>query len=234
MKSRPQSESSDAGGTPHYKTSVTVDVVLMTIDRGILKVLTVKRSNEPFADSPALPGGFLRAGETSYAAAGRILRDKAGVKNVYMEQLFTFDDADRDPRGGIITIAHYAIVPYGKINILKSADTETPEFVPVSDLPKLAFDHNKIIDYALGRLRAKIEYTNLSYSLLPEKFTLTELQNTYEVILARKLDKRNFRKKFLQLDLVEETGESAQGGRQRPAKQYRFKNLQLTELKKFF
>lgn len=234
MNKKSSVDISNSGAKKFFKPSIAVDVVLLTIDHETLKVLLIERSRAPFSESPALPGGFIKENETSRDAAERILRDKAGVANVYIEQLFTFDSPSRDPRGAVITVAHYAIVSYEKISMQASDKTEHPEFVSTLNLPRLAFDHNEIIEYALGRLRSKFQYTNLSYSLLPESFTLSELQKIYEVVLGKKLDKRNFRKKFLQLDLIEETGKTMQGRRQRPARQYKFKRQQLAELKKFF
>lgn len=218
----------------YYKPSVTTDVVIFTIEDGILKVLTVKRSNAPFKDSPALPGGFLREKETSEDAVKRILLEKAGVSGVYTEQLYTFDGLKRDPRGPVISIAYYAIVPNDQIVINESEKTENPHFVAVDHLPKLAFDHNDIIKYAVERLQSKLEYTNISYSLLPNSFTLTQLQKIYEAVLSRALDKRNFRKKFLQLGLLEDTGKMDKKGRQRPARLFKFKKRKPAELKKFF
>ncbi len=218
----------------YYTPSVTVDVVIFTIEDDRLKVLLINRHSKPFKGSPALPGGFLKHKEVSLDTVRRILEKKAGLQGVYTEQLFTFDEEDRDPRGPVITIAYFSIAPRSKITFEVSKETENPHFVPVDALPKLAFDHKKIIAYAVERLRSKFEYTNASYSLLPEHFTLTELQKIYETVLGKPMDKRNFRKKFLQLGLIEDTRLSSKGGRQRPARLYRFKKKQLAELKKFF
>ena len=218
----------------YYKPSVTVDVVLFTIEKGSLKVLTVKRKHEPFKDHPALPGGFLRHEETSADAVKRILKEKAGLDNIYTEQLYTFDKLDRDPRGPVISIAYFAIAPIEQIKIHESDLTESPTFISVRPMKNLAFDHKKIIDYALERLMSKLEYTNVSYSLLAPTFTLTELQIIYEAVFDKLLDKRNFRKKFLQLGILEETKKVSKGGRQRPAKLYKFKSKKPQALKKFF
>ena len=218
----------------YYTPSVTIDVVIFAIEAGMLKVLLINRSNEPFKNCPALPGGFLKHKETSLQAVKRILKNKAGLQNVYTEQLFTFDDLGRDPRGHVISIAYFSIAPLRQIKIEETDLTEHPHFIPVSALPKLAFDHKKIITYAVERLQSKFEYTNISYSLLPPEFTLTDLQKIYEAVLGRSMDKRNFRKKFMQLDLIKATGNISKGGRQRPARLYKFKKLKLMELKKFF
>src|SRR3990172_4261761 len=179
----------------YWPPAVTVDAVIFTVQEDDLQVLLIERSNEPFRNYCALPGGFLIKNEPSRDAVARILKDKAGVNNVYTEQLYTFDDLARDPRGHTVTIAYFALVPPTSLKISSSV-REHPQLYSVKRLPNLAFDHRKIIEYALGRLRAKLEYTNVVYSLLPKEFTIPQLQKTYEVILGKRLDKRNFAKKF--------------------------------------
>ena len=209
----------------YLNPSLAVDVVIFTVD-GLddnkLKVLVVKRDNTPFKDMYGLPGGFLLEKENTKIAATRILKDKAGVSNIYIEQLYTFDDLNRDPRGPIFSVTYFALVP--KENI---PNEKNSQFVSIKKLSKLAFDHNKIIEYSVERLRAKLEYTNVSYSLLPSSFTLTELQNIYESISDKKIDKRNFRKKMSDLKFIEETGKTTMGGRRRPAKLYKFTSKKL-------
>lgn len=217
-----------------YKSAgITVDIVLFTIEEGSLRVLLIKRDNETFRGAWALPGGFMQEDETAEGAAERILRKKAGVRNIYTEQLYTFTDLRRDPRGRTISITYFALVSRDEINF-HGADLQTPTLVPVKHIPKLAFDHAEILKYSLGRLRAKLEYTNIIYSLLKPRFTLTQLQQAYEVILDRKLDKRNFRKKYLSLGLIQATKEHETGGKQRPALLYKFKTREIEQLKKFF
>jgi len=217
-----------------YKTAgVTVDVVLFTIDEGVLKTLLIKRTNEPFKGLRALPGGFLQKDETSQQAANRILKNKAGVKDIYTEQLYAFDGAKRDPRGQVISITYFALTRKDDVRF-EGSDIQTPKFAPVRGLAHLAFDHADIIGYALKRLQSKLEYTNVVYSLLRPKFTLTELQNAYEIILGKRLDKRNFRKKFLSLGLIAATKDYERGGKRRPALLYKFKAVKFSELKKFF
>jgi 8-oxo-dGTP diphosphatase len=218
----------------YWPPAVTVDVVIFTIEEGELKVLLIKRENTPFKGVLALPGGFLLKNEPPQKAADRILKEKAGVKDVYTEQLYTFDDPGRDPRGHIISITYFALIRTEDIVIKKGKETQAPAFYPVKKLPRLAFDHDKIINYAVKRLRAKLEYTNVVFSLLPGYFTLYQLQKTYEAILGRKLDKRNFQKKFLSLGLIALTGKISRQGSQRPARLYRFISHRPAELKKFF
>ncbi|MBI4991712.1 MAG: NUDIX hydrolase [Candidatus Harrisonbacteria bacterium] len=214
--------------------AVTVDTVIFTIEDGQLKVLLIKRADQPFKGSWALPGGFLLRNETSEQGALRILKEKAGVRNVYAEQLYTFDSLGRDPRGHVLTVAYFALVPRDKIGFEGSGDLQTPAFHPVKKLPAVAFDHKNIISYAVKRLQAKLGYTNVVFSLLPKYFTLNQLQSAYEIILDKKLDKRNFRKKFLSLGLMRSTRKMLSGTPQRPAKLYQFITTKPTELKKFF
>lgn len=216
----------------YWPPAVTVDAVIFTIQENDLKVLLIERTNEPFRKYRALPGGFLVKNEPSKKAIDRILKDKAGIKGVYTEQLYTFDNLNRDPRGHILTVAYFSLIPAFLLKI-KSSERERPQLFSVKKLPKLAFNHRRIIEYALGRLRAKLEYTNVIYSLLPREFTMPELQKTYEIVLGKKLDKRNFIKKFLSLGIVRQTPKKLSGPRRRPAQLYRFVSQKPIELKKF-
>ena len=206
--------------------SVTADTVIFTIDENKLKALLVRRANQPFKNWWALPGVFLFKKESVGKAALRALKEKAGVKIAYLEQLYTFDSPARDPRGHVISTTYFALCPSAKLP--KSA------LFSISKLPKLAFDHKKIINYAVSRLRAKLEYTNVAYSLLPRYFTLSQLQEIYEATTGEKQDKRNFRKKFLSLGLIRQTRKKFAGARQRPAKLYEFISRHPAALKKFF
>ena len=214
--------------------SVTTDVVIFTIEEEQLKVLLIKRAKEPFKNQWALPGGFLFEKEDPEKAAQRVLKDKAGIKDVYLEQLYTFGGSGRDPRGPVLTISYFALASKDKINISESDKTQTPTFRSIKKMPDVAFDHNRIVTYALKRLQSKLEYTNVAYSLLPKYFTFNQLQKTYEIIINKKLDKRNFRKKFMLLDLIKVTSKILKGERSRPAKLYRFVSRKPAELKKFF
>lgn len=214
--------------------SVTTDIVIFTIENDELKVLLIKRAKEPFKNQWALPGGFILEAEPPEKAALRVLKNKAGIDSIYMEQLYTFPGSGRDPRGNIITIAYFALAPKDKIKIIDSDKVQMPTFRSVKKLPDIAFDHNRIITYGLQRLQSKLEYTNVVYSLLPQYFTFNQLQKTYEIILNKKLDKRNFRKKFMLLGLIKPTKKILKGERQRPAQLYKFKSMKPAELKKFF
>ncbi len=213
--------------------SITADTVIFTIEDEALKVLLISRANPPFASRRALPGVYLLKNETAKRAALRALKTKAGVSATYLEQLYTFDSLYRDPRGHVISITYFALLPVEKIKLV-NANPDSPKLFSINKLPKLAFDHASIIKYAEHRLRSKLEYTNVAYSLLPYEFTLTQLQRTYEIILGKKLDKRNFRKKFLSMGLIRPTRNKLIGARQRPAELYRFISRTPQELKKFF
>lgn len=215
----------------YIQPAVTVDVVIFTIEDGELKALLIRRANEPFRNALALPGGFLHEGETTEGAALRILRDKAGVRDIYVEQLYTFDTPHRDPRGRVLTVAYFALVPRKEV---KFKGGEAPALYPIKHLPKLAFDHVGILRYAETRLRAKLGYTNAVFSLLPAEFVFADLQKIYEAVLGKRFDKRNFRKKFMSLGLIKATGKKLRGARQRPAELYRFASRKHIELVRFF
>jgi 8-oxo-dGTP diphosphatase len=201
---------------------ITVDIVVFTVQDGILKVLLIERGIPPFAGQYALPGGFLLDGETLEQAAFRELREETGTADLYLEQLYTFGDPQRDPRGRVVTVAYYALVPTDRSPLVAGTDAAAAAWFAVGDLPALAFDHAEIVEYAVERLRNKLEYTNVGFQLLPVKFTLTALQNLHEAILARKLDKRNFRRKILSLGLVKPLKEMQATGR-KPAQLFSFK-----------
>jgi len=202
------------------KLLVTVDVVLFTIRDRKLHLLLIKRLAKPFEHRYALPGGFVREYESLDAAAIRELREETGVGDVYLEQLYTFGDPKRDPRGRVITVAYYALVPHNQV-LRAGTDASDAAWFPVTELPPLAFDHRKIAEYAHQRIRNKLDYTNVGFELLPERFTLTELQLVHEAIVGQALDKRNFRRKIIQKGIVKPTKEWQQTGR-KPAQLYRF------------
>jgi len=202
--------------------SVTVDIVIFTIQKEKLCVLLIKRKYPPYKGKWAIPGGFVKYEETLDDAAMRELEEETGVKEVYIEQLYTFGEPRRDPRKRVITVAYFALISSENLVVRPDADVSDVRWFSVYNLPKLAFDHERIVKYALKRLRNKIMYTNVAFQLLSEEFTLTELQKAYEVILNKKLDKRNFRKKILSSNILEETGNKKLEGRHRPARLYRF------------
>jgi len=214
---------------------LTTDSVIMQLIDNELFVLLIERSNEPFMGMYALPGGYNASGETTRDAMGKILRTKAGV-NVgslkIVEQLYTFDTVARDPRGHAVSVVYMGL---GKDIAPKISNiTQKPQFFGINSLPKMAYDHDKIIKYALERLQSKITYTNAVFALLDPMFTLSQLQAAYEAIFGRLLDKRNFRKKFLKLGLIAETKEFHKDGAHRPARLFRFKSKSLEALSRSF
>lgn len=209
---------------------VSVDIVIFTVRERTLQVLLVKRGVPPFEGQYAIPGGFIRNDESPEDAALRELYEEAGVRNVFLEQLCTFGDPKRDPRGRVITVAYYALIASDKLSLIAGADAAEARWFPMSDLPRLAFDHRAILDYATERLRNKLEYTTVGFQLLPEKFTLSELQTVYEAILGKKLDKRNFRRKVALLRILKPLREWQHTGR-KPAQLFRFAAAKFEKLK---
>jgi 8-oxo-dGTP diphosphatase len=190
----------------YQKPSVTVDIVIFTVHENELKVLLVKRAIEPFKDKWALPGGFVRIKESLDDAAKRELQEETGVKDVYLEQLYSFGEPERDPRGRVITISYIALVNSENINLKASTDVSNVQWFSLKKIPALAFDHKKILEYALKRLKWKFEYTTVAFSLLPKKFTIGEIQKIYERVFNKKFDKRNFFKKIISLNILKEEG----------------------------
>ncbi|VVB77988.1 ADP-ribose pyrophosphatase [uncultured archaeon] len=188
------------------KPSVTVDIVIFTINDNDLKLLLVKRGVEPFKGKWAIPGGFVKLDESLHEAAKRELAEETGVKDVYLEQLYTFGDPKRDPRGRVITVSYMALVNSEKIKLSPSTDSSDAQWFSLKKLPELAFDHKKISEYALKRLRWKFEYTTVAFSMLPEKFTISQIQSMYEIVFGKEFDKRNFAKKLLSLNILKEQG----------------------------
>ena len=201
---------------------VAVDVAIFTVVRSELQVLLVKVRKKPYAGLWALPGGIIRTRESLDEAAHRELAEQTGVKNVYLEQLYTFGEVRRDKTRRAVSTVYFALVNAAGLGLRTSPKYGGVDWVPLASLPPLAYDHARVVRYAVQRLRWKLEYTNVAWSLLPETFTLGELQSVYEAILAKRLDRRNFRKKILSLSLVVSTGRTRLGGAHRPAVLYQF------------
>lgn len=212
--------------TDYPQPSVTVDVLIFTLLDSRLHLALIRRGNAPYTGMWAIPGGFVQMQESLEDAARREVAEEAGVSGVFLEQLYTFGDPERDPRGRVITVAYYALVPAERLQLQADTDAAEANWFAVEELPPLAFDHEAIVQAALERLKSKLEYSNVAYGLLPEAFRLSELQEVYECILGRPLDKRNFRKKILGLDLLEPTGQFSSGAH-RPAQLYRWKRREV-------
>jgi len=207
---------------PH--PAVTTDIVIFTIREDELKVLLINRALPPYKNEWALPGGFIKEEESLEEGARRELEEETGVKKVFLEQLYTFGQPDRDPRERVITVAYYALVPSDELEIRAASDAESVRWFRIKKLPDLAFDHKRILKMAYERLTAKLDYSTIAFQFMPKDFTLSELQHVYEVILREPIDKRNFRKRTLSLNLIKETGKERKAGAHRPAKLYRVKN----------
>lgn len=216
----------------YERPSVTADVVIFSVLEEKLKVLLIKRKSWPFEGMWAIPGGFVKMDESLEEAAYRELAEETGVSSseVYLEQLYTFGHPDRDPRTRVITVAYFALVSADKLNPQAASDAEDVGWFSIYDLPPLAFDHADILNYALTRLRYKLEYSAVGFQLLPDQFTLRELQDTYEIVLGTRLDKGNFRSKLRKTNVVEMVdGYRDTGGR--PARLYRFREDAVAEIK---
>lgn len=209
----------------HESPLVTVDIVVFTVKNEKLQLLLIKRAKDPFKGSWAIPGGFVEKDESLEEAAIRELAEETSVKDLYLEQLYTFGDPNRDPRGRVITITYFALVRSleGVSNLVASSDAAEVGWFDTDSLPSLAFDHKKIVEYALKRLRDKVFNTSIVKPVMPEKFRLSSLQKMYEVILNKKIDKRNFRKWLKVQDVLYETGQKDRDGAHRPAMLYAFK-----------
>lgn len=203
---------------------VTVDVVLFGIHEGNLEVLLVKRKYDPFKSCWALPGGFLSdEDDTLEQAAKRELFEETNVSDVYIEQLYTFGNRGRDPRGRVVTVAYLGLLRSNlELELKASTDAAGVAWWPVNNLPEPSFDHGQIISYARQRLKYKIEYSPAAFKLMPEKFTLRDLQDVYETVLGKSVDNRNFRKKFLAKGVLQELDETSQEASFRPARLYAF------------
>jgi 8-oxo-dGTP diphosphatase len=208
---------------------VAVFVVIFTVEESDLKVLLIRRGVAPYEGQWAIPGGRLQAAETLDQAATRKLVEETGVRDVYLEQLYTFGDLDRSAEGGAVAIGYFALVDHDSVSLPRREEWPTAWY-SLKSLPPLAFDNESVLDYALRRLRSKMEYTNVAYSLLPQYFTLSQLQAVHESILGKEVDKRNFRKRMLALGILRPTGRTMVLGAHRPAKLYTFASRQPTAI----
>lgn len=204
------------------RAALAVDCVVFGVAARRLELLLIERGLEPFKGSWALPGGFVRLDETLDEAAARELVEEAGVRVSYLEQLYTFGAVDRDPRERVVSVAYYALVDVSAHAPRAETDARRAAWFPVDAVPNLAFDHARIVEVARERLRAKVRYRPIGFGLLPDRFTLTQLQSVYEAILGRPLDKRNFRKKVLSFGFIEPTQKKEANVAHRAAELYRF------------
>lgn len=208
----------------HLNSILAVDCVIFGFDAGILKVLLIERSEEPYKDWFALPGHLVKSADVSIDdAAKRILYELTGLEGIYMQQFHAFGELNRHPQGMVVTIAYFALIKLNAAKPLKPVTdyAKNASWVSVNDLPELAFDHHRIFEKAMDKIKHKIAFEPIAFEMLPEKFTLTQLQGLYEEILGKKLDKRNFRKKILAYDILKELNEKQKGVAFRAAKLYK-------------
>ena len=217
---------------PKFDSVFSVDCVVFGFEGGVLKILLIERNEDPFKGWWALPGLFVEHDEGLDYAAERTLYELTGLRDIYMEQLYTFGDVDRHPEGRVITVAYYAMIRLsGKSELQPISNYARKAFWhPIADLPKLGFDHSQIFEKSLEKIRRRISYQPIAFELLPEKFTLTQLQNIYEAILNKKLDKRNFRKKMLNYGILKELEEKQRGVSYRAATLYKFDRRKYAKL----
>ncbi|MDD9945331.1 MAG: NUDIX domain-containing protein [Myxococcales bacterium] len=212
--------------------ALAVDCVVFGLDENDLKVMLIQRGQAPFEGKWALPGGFVHMDETLEEAARRELEEETGLHKVFLEQLYTFSAVDRDPRERVVSVAYYALVKLSDHKVQAATDARDAGWFGVHDVPSLAFDHADILQKALERLRGKLRYQPIGFELLPKKFTLSQLQHLYQLVLERTLDKRNFRKRVLAMGLLIETDEVEQGVAHRAARLYRFDERKYRRLVK--
>ncbi len=207
---------------PH--PAVTVDIAIFTVRNDRLNALLIKRALEPFVGEWALPGGFVEMDESLDTAAMRELEEETGVAASYLEQLYTFGAPDRDPRERVISVAFFALLPSDSLEIKAASDADGVGWFSVDELPELAFDHGEILDMALERLSAKVDYSTIALQLMPAEFTMPDLRHLYELVKREPIDARNFSKRMLALDVIEPTGTERREGAHRPAKLFRVKD----------
>ena len=211
------------------RPAVTTDCVIFGYDGKELKVLLIERGIEPFKGSWAFPGGFLNMDEDAHAGARRELKEETGLENAFIEQFHTFSEPGRDPRGRVITIAHYALVKIQEVE--GGDDAAQARWFPIGEVPPLAFDHDRILRMAMSRLKERIHFEPVGFELLPDVFTMPQLQNLYEAILEVHFDRRNFASKMLKLGILEDTGDRPAGASSRIPVSYRFNKEKYNELK---
>jgi 8-oxo-dGTP diphosphatase len=213
-----------------FKSAFSVDNVIFGFDEGNLKVLLIKRGAEPFQGDWALPGDLVYPNEDLDSAAERVLEELTGLRDVYLEQVNAFGAVDRHPLGRVITVAYFSLVKISNYKVTPASFAQKAKWHSVSDVKKLAFDHNAILKACFQRLRQRVRTRPIGFELLPPKFTLTQLQHLYESILETELDKRNFRKKILSMNLLVDLDETQEGVAHRPAKLYRFDSERYNRL----
>lgn len=211
---------------------LTVDAVVFGYEAGIISILLIKRKYEPFKNKWAIPGGFVLNEESLEEAVERELSEETGVQINYLEQLYTFGNLNRDPRGRVISVAYFGLVRPNTFKIVASTDAEEVKWFNIDELPELSFDHKDILVKAIKRLKGKITYEPLGFELLDKKFPFSDLEKLYTTLLGREVDRRNFRKKILSLNVLDELDEKVSKGSGRPASLFQFNEKRYFQLKK--
>ncbi len=211
---------------------LTVDAVVFGYEEGKISVLLIKRKYEPFKDKWAIPGGFVLNDESLEEAVQRELQEETGVKINYLEQLYTFGNPSRDPRGRVVSIAYFGLVRPNTFKISASTDAAEVAWFNIDELPKLSFDHKEILEIAISRLQGKITYEPLGFELLDKKFPFSDLEKLYMTLLGRGIDRRNFRKKIIGLNVLDELNEKTSKGSGRPANLFQFNQKRYFQLKR--
>lgn len=211
---------------------LSVDAVVFGYEEGNISVLLIKRKYDPFKGQWAIPGGFVINNESLEEAVERELFEETGIKINYLEQLYTFGKPDRDPRGRVVSIAYFGLVRPNAFKLYASTDAEQAQWFNINDLPKLSFDHKEILKTAIERLQGKITYEPIGFELLDKKFPFSDLEKLYTTLLGREIDRRNFRKKIVGLNVLDELDEKVSKGSGRPANLFQFNKKRYFQLKK--
>lgn len=214
------------------KFYISVDCIIFGFDRGELKLLLLKRNFEPAMGKWSLMGGFVQEGESVDDAAKRVLAELTGLENVYMEQVGTFGNVDRDPGERVISVAYYALIKVNEYD-RELVQQHNAYWTGINELPPLIFDHPQMIEKARELMKHKASDKPIGFNLLPELFTLTQLQNLYEAIYGEAIDKRNFRKRVAEMDFIEKTDQIDKSGSRRGAYLYKFNDKAYQKDPKF-
>lgn len=215
----------------NFNYSISVDCVIFGYDSTDLKVLLIKRGEKPYLDYWALPGDLIHPKESIDDSVKRVLKDLTGLSNVYMEQVKTFGDVGRHPLGRVFTIAYYSLLKIDDYTLSPSSFAKEAKWHSINRIGELAFDHNKIFATCKENLKQNVQRQPIGFELLPEKFTLSQLQNLYETILQKQFDKRNFRKKIISMKILKDSGEMQKSVSHRPAKLFTFNQENYIKLK---
>lgn len=211
---------------------LSVDAVVFGYEEGTISVLLIKRKYDPFKGKWAIPGGFVHNEESLEEAVERELKEETGVEINYLEQLYTFGIPSRDPRGRVVSIAYFGLIRSNVFQIFASTDAEEVKWFKINALPDLSFDHQEILNIAIKRLQGKITYEPIGFELLDEKFPFSDLEKLYTTLLGRPVDRRNFRKKIIKFNILDELDEKISKGSGRPANLFKFNKKRYFNLKK--